>query len=52
MESTALHAHYCRMGHLGIIHWVALSMAYFTLMQQSNLLSKALGGWGGPHTVR
>ena len=25
---------------------------YFTLMRQSNLLYPALGGWGGPHTIR
>ena len=47
-----LHRHCGRLGYCRFAPWAALALGYFTLMQQSNLLSPALGGWGGPHTIR
>ena len=46
------HQHCGRLGHRGLALWAAVAFGYFTLMQQLNLLSPALGGWGGPHTFR
>ena len=36
------------MGHRVVVPWAAFTMAYFTFMQQSNLLSPTLGGLGRP----
>ena len=47
-----LHQPCGRLDHRGFAPWAALALRYFTLMQQSNLLSPALGDWGSPHTIR
>ena len=47
-----LHRHCGCLGHRRRALWTVFALAYFTLMSQSNLLSPALGGWGGPHTIR
>ena len=47
-----LHRHCGRLAHCRFTPWAAFTLAYFTLMRQSNLLSTALAGWGSPHTIQ